>query len=394
MANPEHVDVVKRGANAIAQWNAEHAEIGGMLGHEHEAMDLRRADLSGDDLRRRDPDTAFGEITDWSGTHLRLHLDEADLIAADLREANLSGVMLRDADLIAAKLAGATLWNACLTETDLSRARLCGADLSAAELNDAILRDSDLREADLRTAELMGADLTGSRLDGADFGGALFGHTILGNVDLSNVQGLETVTHRFPSTMGVDTLFLSKGKIPESFLRGCGLPDVLIDYLPSLIGAMQPVQFYSCFLSHSSKDEQFCRRLHSRLRDEKLRIWYAPEDLKGGEKLFDQIDHAIRVYDKVLLVLSKHSIGSNWVETEIRLAREKERAQNRRVLFPISLVDFGILRDWTCFDADTGRDMAVEVREYFIPDFSNWSDQEQFEAAFARLMSDLSAEAR
>ncbi|MGA2852744.1 MAG: hypothetical protein ABSE90_01235 [Verrucomicrobiota bacterium] len=27
------------------------------------------------------------------------------------------------------------------------------------------------------------------------------------------------------------------------------------------------------------------------------------------------------------------------------------------------------LRDWTCFDADRGKDLAKEVREYFIPDF-------------------------
>jgi len=36
---------------------------------------------------------------------------------------------------------------------------------------------------------------------------------------------------------------------------------------------------------------------------------------------------------------------------------------------PIRLTDFETLRDWTCFDADTGKDLAVEVREYFIPTF-------------------------
>jgi len=27
-----------------------------------------------------------------------------------------------------------------------------------------------------------------------------------------------------------------------------------------------------------------------------------------------------------------------------------------------------------CFDADTGKDSAREIREYFIPDFSNWKN--------------------
>ena len=41
----------------------------------------------------------------------------------------------------------------------------------------------------------------------------------------------------------------------------------------------------------------------------------------------------------------------------------------RRKLFPISLVDFRTVREWTAFDADTGKDMGREVREYFVPDF-------------------------
>ena len=52
------------------------------------------------------------------------------------------------------------------------------------------------------------------------------------------------------------------------------------------------------------------------------------------------------------------------------------------------------LRDWECFDADSGKDLAVELREYFIPDFSNWKDHDPFEAAFARLLKDLRAEER
>jgi hypothetical protein len=47
---------------------------------------------------------------------------------------------------------------------------------------------------------------------------------------------------------------------------------------------------------------------------------------------------------------------------------------------------------WRCFDADSGRDLAIEVREYFIPDFSNWKNHDSFEAAFDKLLRDLRAE--
>jgi hypothetical protein len=152
-----------------------------------------------------------------------------------------------------------------------------------------------------------------------------------------------------------------------------------------------PPRFQSVFISYSTKDEKFARCLHGRMRQAGLRVWFAPEDVKGGDKLFDQIDRAIQLHDKLLLILSDNSVKSEWVITEIRKARGVEKKENRRKLFPIRLVDFDTLREWTCFDADTGKDLAVEVREYFIPDFSNWKNDDAFEAAFSRLLSDLKA---
>lgn len=91
-------------------------------------------------------------------------------------------------------------------------------------------------------------------------------------------------------------------------------------------------------------------------------------------------------------VLSEASLQSEWVMTELRKARKAERQSGQRKLFPVRLVDMETLRDWECFDADSGKDLAVELREYFIPDFSHWKEHEQFEAAFAHLLKDLKAE--
>jgi hypothetical protein len=75
--------------------------------------------------------------------------------------------------------------------------------------------------------------------------------------------------------------------------------------------------------------------------------------------------------------------------TEIANARAKEREQKRSVLFPIALVPFDEIRKWKCFDADMGKDSAREVREFFIPDFSNWKDEKVYKPAFERLLKDL-----
>src|SRR5262249_21965196 len=99
------------------------------------------------------------------------------------------------------------------------------------------------------------------------------------------------------------------------------------------------------------------------------------------------IDQAIRVSNKLLLILCHASMNSEWVKTEISKARKREIEQNTRVLFPIRLVDWNTLLDWECFDADIGKDLAREIREYFIPDFGNWKDHDTYRKAFDRLFT-------
>jgi len=234
----------------------------------------------------------------------------------------------------------------------------------------------------------LGANLSGATVTGTDFRDALVGSDF-GNLDLSEALGLDHVYHEAPSTIGIDTIYKSKGNIPESFLRGCGVPEGFITQMYSLIDAEGGIQFYSCFISYSTKDNEFADHLHKQMQQTHLRVWYAPQDIQGGKKLHEQIETAIRKYDKLLIVLSAASLESEWVMTELRKARKAERQSGKRKLFPVRLVDFETVRDWECFDADSGKDLAVEVREYFIPDFSNWKDHDHFEAAFSRLLQDL-----
>src|SRR5205807_6700214 len=110
---------------------------------------------------------------------------------------------------------------------------------------------------------------------------AKLGATSFGNVDLSVVKNLETAEHWGPSTIGIDTIYRSQGNIPEAFLKGAGVDDTFITYIRSLVG--KPIDYYSCFISYSSKDDAFARRLHADLQSHNVRCWFAPEDLKWGE---------------------------------------------------------------------------------------------------------------
>ncbi len=136
-------------------------------------------------------------------------------------------------------------------------------------------------------------------------------------------------------------------------------------------------------------DEDFAKRLHADLQSNDVRCWYAPKDIKGGRKIHEQIGEAIRVHEKLLLILSEHSMNSEWVKTEIAKARQREVREKRQVLFPIRLIDFKTLQQWECFDSDTGKDSAKEIREYFIPDFSNWKNHDDYQKTFKKLIHDL-----
>ncbi|MBV8382055.1 MAG: toll/interleukin-1 receptor domain-containing protein [Planctomycetaceae bacterium] len=295
-----------------------------------------------------------------------------DLVGVRLDRARLDGARLSGVSLVGARLVGA---------------RLDGVGLDRARLDGARLDGASLVSASLVSASLVGASLVGASLDGATCRG-----TVFADVDLSEVEGLESVQHLGPSHISTDTLFRSKGRIPKVFLQGCGVPDILITYLPDLISALEPIQFHSCFISYSTKDEEFAKRIHLRMRDKRLQVWFAPEDMKAGHYHDEQIERAIQVHDKLLLVLSESSMASTWVRREIREARQTEEREARRKLFPIRLVSMEAIQGWQCVDPRTGQDYAEEVLRYHIPDFSRWKDHDTFEAAFARLLRDLKAE--
>ena len=271
MANPEHLQILKQGVAAWNAWRDQHRDI--------------------------TPD-----------------LTEVHLTHAHLFEANLTGTNFSKANLLAANLAGSTLTGATLTGAILAKALLSCADLTRANLLGADLTDAICTQTVFIEADLRGADLTRASLDEANLSRAVLHETVFGHTLLVETLGLETCIYEGPSTLDFRTL-APAWPLPLEFLRGCGLPETLIEYFPSIVG--EPYQFYSCFISYASQDQAFAERLHADLQNKGVRCWFAPKDLSIGAKIRARIDETIRPYDKRLLVLSKASVMSQWVEQEV-----------------------------------------------------------------------------
>jgi len=371
MANEEQLRRLK--VDGVAAWNKWREA------NPDEKIDLSGADLGGAALGGAE----FGDA----------YLGGARFIGADLTEANFSGAGLLAADLRVATVIGANLKDAAFTGARFEKADLTAANLDGADLGEANLAETKLAHANLSGAKLLLANLAGADLRGADLTGAAAGFTILADIDLSVVKGLETVNHVGPSSIGIDTIYRSRGKIPEIFLRGCGVPEAFILQMNALVGAIEPIQFYSCFISYSTADREFAERLYIDLQAKNVRCWCAAHDIQAGKKIHEQIDKAIRDYDKLLLILSENSMSSEWVKTEIAMACQRESHENRRMLFPLRLAPFEAIRNWKCPDADTGKDLAREIREFHIPDFSAWKDHDAYKKALDDLLHALKAEA-
>jgi hypothetical protein len=216
--------------------------------------------------------------------------------------------------------------------------------------------------------------------------GAKTVRTIFDGLDLRLVKGLETIDHLGSSGITTSTLERSEGNIPYVFLRGAGLSDTFIEYARSLV--QSPIKFYSCFICYSSKDQAIAKRLYNDLQSNGVRCWYARKDLKPGDFYRDRIDESIRMYEKVLLILSEHSVKSKWVEKEVEQAwkREGEPAEPGEplVLFPIRLDDTVM---------KTERAWARQLRYLRqIGDFTGWKDHDAYQDHFQQLLHDLKQE--
>jgi uncharacterized protein YjbI with pentapeptide repeats len=346
VANPDHVNLVQAGPGAVLEWRAANAEA--------------RLDLAG-----------------------------ADLLASSLEAVDLSGADLR----------GATL----------SHSRLAFANLSGSDL-----READLRSANLALTILEGADLRGARLDwigfirsrlaGANLAGATLGGNAFVTTDLAEAKGLDAVVHLGPTSIDLDTLARFRGKAPETFLRGCGyaawqvmahrledpsLSDAAIAELSDRLyrlRARSPLGVGGLFISYAHGDARdLADRLREVLAERGVSVWLDRHEMKAGS-VARQLERAMRSTDAVVLILSAGSVRSDWIEYELSLAREKEKAERREVLCPVALDE-----SWNDPASVDHIDpvLLYQLKKRFVVDFSGWAEPQGFEEAFRRLWDGL-----
>jgi hypothetical protein len=147
------------------------------------------------------------------------------------------------------------------------------------------------------------------------------------------------------------------------------------------IQARQAIQISPLFVSYSHGDTEFVDKLGNHLTEKGIRYWRDTHEMKAG-RIETQIDRGIRQNPTVLLVLSEHSLSSDWVEHEVRTARGLEKELDRDVLCPVALDDSWKSSRWP-------KRIMEQIMKYNILDFSEWRDDSKFEGAFRKLIDGL-----
>jgi len=412
--NPSESELDRRGAALYAEY------VEGVRDFSNRQIsDLRLLDIKFEEVdftASEFENCVFGNVIFDKGTFdgacfTRCNVNGSSFQYVKMREAKFNTTVFSRVDFLLGNLQGTKFINCALTDSYLGQADLCDCDLSGGvfsgtwfamtNLNGSILVGADFENANIQSFNAINSDTLqmNAGLLRQTLGRRAQLEELLLSVDDVAKTKLAASLAKDATDKGYETLPIEE--IPAALERidhmydhlrrfllasGCDVKEVLM--MDQAVDKTKP-EYPRVFISYSSVDEEIARHLYSVLSEFGVDVWFAPESMRGGRKIHEQLEEAIAERDKIILILSEASMGSPWVKSELEWAADREINAGEQILFPIRVVSFEAIREWELFDADLGRDVAKYVRQYFVPDFSAWEDATTLARMTERLLEDL-----
>ena len=420
MANKEHLEILECGVDFWNKWKKKSGNlVANLTNTEFESKDFEHFDFSNTDFTSSSfNDSRFLEA-DFSNSILKetsfldCHFKKNSFKSAILESSLIVFSTLASCDFLKSDCSYSRILNSKFTKCTFNNTKLDTAFLIENKFTDTEFYNSNLENSNLNGSSFLKCKLSHLSLLKSDFKsayiiesllrdcnivGATFGNTYFSESILENNLNLESTHHNFPSSIDFKTIAYSSN-IPIEFLQGCGLTEweielsklfryelenvIINDVLYRVydLRANKSIQIAPLFISYSHKDSIFVESLELKLKESGIRVWRDVHEATAG-RLETQIDRAIRHNPILLMILSKNSIESDWVQHEAREARNLEKELKRDVLCPIALDDSWKNSNWP-------KRLREQIEEYNILDFSDWQDGTKFSRKFSLLIDGL-----
>jgi hypothetical protein len=135
---------------------------------------------------------------------------------------------------------------------------------------------------------------------------------------------------------------------------------------------MKPTTQSRVFISHSSKDKPFVRKLVTELKKHQLNVWFDEQEINVGDSIVSRISGGLRDADYLVVVLSESSVASPWVQAELNSALMDQISGQGTAVLPVLIEN--------C-------DIPPLLRDRLYADF-----RKDFTTGFAKLLSVLEQE--
>jgi uncharacterized protein YjbI with pentapeptide repeats len=304
-------------------------------------------------------------------------ITNAEVISGDFREshlilADLSESILNLADFSLANLSGINLKGSNLRNTIFMQSNLQGANLSYAILYETNFERANLNQVDFRFARFNNANLTGTYT-----GNSSFGNNYFINTDFSKTTKLENCKFYGPCILDIHTLKKSTN-LPLNFLIGCGLPNYIISNVSNLF--KNSIKNQSYFISCSSEDEIFAKKLYTDLQKNGIRCWFLPDQYYINHDRTSDVNaliyNAINLDVKIILVISKNLSNKIWINAEIQQLIHHDT--ETKILIPI-IIDKE-------FFIDQNEWYSSLKSKWNILDFIFWRNEIKYQKSISQLI--------
>jgi TIR domain-containing protein len=126
------------------------------------------------------------------------------------------------------------------------------------------------------------------------------------------------------------------------------------------------------FISHSSVDKPFARRVVEALNTPDAQAWIDEKEIYVGEDILDRLGEGLEKMDAFVILISKYALESGWVNKEVKFAAIREIAERKALILPFIIDDTRItdlpwfLREKHCLHITADRDGAARAVEEIL----------------------------